>query len=363
MLKKLARVVIVVFVLGAVCLSFSGGKVKAAPKPAAYLGVPVVAHTPLEQKVALNMLAGNTKFSLTEFKEIKDMAYLGDRVNKVIAQNPLILGVVNFGYQYTSKTKVMTVQYTENATRMKKKQQAIIDQSKRILDAVIKPKMTDRQKFKAIYDYLDANAKYDFEAFEEKNGTLRETDPKYWTAYNPYGVLVEKNGVCQSYSGSFQLLSTMLGLNSVVVTGMLYGGGHSWNKVKLNGQWVHIDPTSNRTNNAIPYMLYEANDAFAKSMGYEEDKLYWTDKEIGMFASTGKLNDYYIQNKLVAGSLGELKVKIAEARNRNLDFAYIRTEQKFSSNQVFAVLREVTLLSKVSMISSGNGKYMALRLK
>ncbi|WP_059173475.1 transglutaminase domain-containing protein [Bacillus sp. FJAT-27445] len=363
MLEKLARIVVVFTVLVAASMSFSGGRVKAALKPVDYMGVRVVTHTSLEQKIALNLLAGNTKFSLTEFKEIKDMAYLGDRVNKVIAQNPLILGVINFGYQYSSKSKVMTVQYTENAARMKKKQQAIVNQSKRILDTLIKPKMTDRQKFKAIYDYLDVNAKYDFEAFNEGSVMLRDTDPKYWTAYNPYGVLVEKNGVCQSYAGSFQLLSTMLGLNSVVVTGTMDGGGHSWNKVKLNGQWVHIDPTSNRTNNSIPYMLYEANDAFAKSIGYEEDKLYWTDNEIAMFASKGKLNDYYIQNKLVAGNLKELKDKIAEAKNRNSDFAYIRSEQKFSSNQVFAVLREVTLLSKVSMTTSGNGKYMALSLK
>ncbi|WP_316569128.1 transglutaminase domain-containing protein [Neobacillus sp. YIM B06451] len=363
MLRKLARVAIVVVVLVAACLSFTGGKVKAASKPVEYMGVRVVPHTPLEQKLALNLLAGNTKFSLTEFKEIKDMAYLGDRVNKVIAQNPLILGVINFGYQYTSKTKVMTVQYTENATRMKKKQQAIIGQSKKILNALIKPNMTDRQKFKAIYDYLDANAQYDFEAFNEGSTTMRDTDPKFWTAYNPYGVLVEKNGVCQSYSGSFLLLSTMLGLNSVVVTGTMDGGAHSWNKVKLNGQWVHIDPTSNGKNNGIPYMLYEANDAFAKSMGYEEDKLYWTDKEISMFTSTGKLNDYYVQNKLVAGNLKELKEKIAEAKDRNSNFAYIRTEQKFSPTQVFAVLREVTLLSKVSMTTSRNGNYMALSLK
>ncbi|RDU37041.1 hypothetical protein DRW41_10155 [Neobacillus piezotolerans] len=363
MLRKLARVAIVVVVLAAVCLSFSGGRVKAAVKPVDYMGVRVVAHTPLEQKLALNLLAGNTKFSLTEFKEIKDMAYLGDRVNKVIAQNPLILGVINFGYQYSSKSKVMTVQYTENATRMKKKQQAVVGQSKKILDSVIKPRMTDRQKFKAIYDYLDANAQYDFDAFNEGSVTLRDTTPKYWTAYNPYGVLVEKNGVCQSYSSSFQLLSTMLGLNSIVVTGTMDGGAHSWNKVKLNGQWVHIDPTSNRTNNGIPYMLYEANDTFAKSIGYEEDKAFWTDKEIGMFASKGKLNDYYTQNKLVAVSLGELKDKIAEAKSRNVDYAYIRTEQKFAPNEVFALLREVTLLGKVSMTTSGNGKYLALSLK
>lgn len=363
MLRKLARVVLVVVVLVAMCLSFSGGKVKAAPKPVAYMGIRVVAHTPLEQKIALNLLAGNTKFSLTEFKEIEDMAYLGDRVNKVIAQNPMILGVINFGYQYTSKTKVMTVQYTENATKIKKKQEAIVGQSKKILETVIKPKMTDRQKFLAIYDYLNANAQYDYEAFNEGTNTLRETNPKFWTAYNPYGVLVEKNGVCQSYSGSFHLLSTMLGLNSVVVTGTMNGGAHSWNKVKLNGQWVHIDPTSNRTNNGIPYMLYEANDDFAKSEGYEEDNQYWTDKEIAMFASKGKLNDYYVQNKLVAGNLKELKDKIAEAKNRNVDLAYIRTGQKFQTNQVFAVLREITFLSKVSMTTSGNGKYLALSLK
>ena len=46
-------------------------------------------------------------------------------------------------------------------------------------------------------------------------------DAKFNDSFTPYGVLLNKTGVCSSYAGAFKLLAQQAGLECIVVTGNL----------------------------------------------------------------------------------------------------------------------------------------------
>ena len=68
-----------------------------------------------------------------------------------------------------------------------------------------------------------------------------------------YSVLVNRSGVCASFSKAFEFILQCLGIPCVAVNGKLKQGsgllgssnlGHEWNLVKINGSWTFIDITS-----------------------------------------------------------------------------------------------------------------------
>ena len=76
-----------------------------------------------------------------------------------------------------------------------------------------------------LHDWLTANAYYD------NSRTIRDPD----------GVLIQGTGVCQSYTTAFGLLLDEFEIeNTAVISDAI---NHTWNMVKLDGVWCHIDVT------------------------------------------------------------------------------------------------------------------------
>lgn len=59
----------------------------------------------------------------------------------------------------------------------------------------------------------------------------------------PYGVLIDRSAMCRGYSSTFQLFMDMLDIECMTVFGTPGGNGveHSWNMVKLDGEWYCVD--------------------------------------------------------------------------------------------------------------------------
>ena len=87
--------------------------------------------------------------------------------------------------------------------------------------------LSDYQKALNLHDWLCDNAEYDYS----------------YTIYEPYGVLLEGTGVCQSFALAYQMLLTEAGVENVYVEGSSMGESHAWNMVKLGGDWYHVDVT------------------------------------------------------------------------------------------------------------------------
>lgn len=68
-------------------------------------------------------------------------------------------------------------------------------------------------------------------------------DDSNQTIYSP---LIDNRGVCMGIAKTFYLLSSLAGLDSIIVLGTVFGdykSGHSWNIVNIKGQYYHVDVT------------------------------------------------------------------------------------------------------------------------
>ncbi|WP_158629883.1 Ig-like domain-containing protein [Cohnella sp. AR92] len=278
--------------------------------PTTLADMKVAADSAAEEYLALSMIGGQEEISLKAFPELQNFDTLSDTLLKVSYQNPLVLGLKQYKYNY--RTLKLTVKYDYSKEDIAKKQQEIIAEAGKIVTGIIKPDMSDDDKRLAIYDYLNDNTKYDDEALENaEENDFKEIDPKFNDSFNTYGIMVNKVGVCASYAASYKMLSDLAGLDSIVVTGTMNGVPHAWNKVKLSTGWVNVDPTNNETNSGIPYLLYNSSDMTAADDDYALDNDYWTDSEIPQFASTDDSQDYYVKNGLEVQTVAELTDKLS----------------------------------------------------
>ncbi len=112
-------------------------------------------------------------------------------------------------------------------------------QMKAILDKIIKPGMTEKQKVKAVHDYMVVNYKYDMD-FEVG---LYGTD-----TYAFHGLLNNGTGVCQAYAELFYLFMSYIDIECIFVGGWAKGasgeyGLHAWNVVYADDGYYHVDVT------------------------------------------------------------------------------------------------------------------------
>ena len=96
-----------------------------------------------------------------------------------------------------------------------------------IKKAGITPKMSEYEKEKRIHDVLALHIDYTFTA----------------NCYNAYGAIVEKKAVCQGYSLAFQYILRLCGIQAHSVYGYAGGNAHSWNLVRIDGNYYYTDLT------------------------------------------------------------------------------------------------------------------------
>lgn len=103
--------------------------------------------------------------------------------------------------------------------------------ARQILKKIIKEDMSDYEKEKAIHDFLIKKSQYGFLKGEQEV-----------ESYHATGILLEGVGVCNAYTEAMQLLLSLAGVESKIVIGVA-DNDHSWNLVKLDGKWYHLDTT------------------------------------------------------------------------------------------------------------------------
>ena len=298
------------------------------------------ANSALEEYLALNLINAETEISLEAFPEAQNGQALQDVLLKVIYQNPLILGVRGYKYEYSTLT--LQIKYDESADVIKQKQKEIVKEAKKIVSSVIKSSMSAEEKRKALYDYLNDKTKYDNEALKnaEKNN-FRGIDDSFVDAFTTYGIMVNKNGVCQSYAMTYKMLSDLAGIETIVVTGTSSGVPHAWNKVKIGKEWLHVDNTNNETNVGIPYMVYGSNDSTIQDLNYVVDKDYWVDGELGKFAGKTDQHDYYVANELEVKNMKDLQSQLKKALQENKTTIAIRLSKTFDDDTLMNAIGEV----------------------
>ncbi len=115
---------------------------------------------------------------------------------------------------------------------------------------LIKANMTDKQKAKAIHNYIVKNCIYSI-------------TPDSFTAY---GALVGGTAVCQGYAAAFNLMATKCGLRSITVCGTARGVSHAWTYAKIGSKYRYIDCTWDDTDGIGTGIVYTYFNVSAEKM-------------------------------------------------------------------------------------------------
>ena len=103
-----------------------------------------------------------------------------------------------------------------------------------MVESVTTPAMSDREKVKAVHDWIINHTRYDYENYQ------RGTIPR--ESYGIEGVMLKGVAVCQGYAETFDYAMSVLGIQCEMVCGYVRGS-HAWNRVFIEGQWLYIDVT------------------------------------------------------------------------------------------------------------------------
>lgn len=305
----------------------NGGKASAAPLEE---GVKIFADSAEEEWLAVNLANGETKISLEAFPKLQIYDGLEDVFYKVYYQNPYILGVYSFSYNY--RDMLLEIDYAYEKDEIAAMQREIAEESEKIISEIITDEMSLEERQEAVYSYLENAAEYDDAALEnaKESNYIKTGESDYEYAFNAYGIIVKKLGVCQSYAYAYKLLCSMCGVECSVVTGYLDGSlPHAWNAVSIDGEKFQTDVTNNGKNSGIPYFLYNSDINTAEITGYTCNKLYELDEKTEDYFSYNNEYEYYRVNGLCASSVSEFKTALDGEIDKGGDLICIRYTEEF----------------------------------
>ena len=260
-----------------------------------------------EEYLALMMIARQDYINLSAFPCLQNQEYLVDCLMKVVRQNPFIISPTSFSG--TSDPNVIQVAYEFDEQETLKRQEDSFREAQSIIDQVITAGMSEEEKVMAVWNYLEANTEYDYAACEygEEHGFDSADMGQYADAFNIYGIMCNKVGVCQSYSYVYKTLLAMSDVPCVTLEGYLDKTlPHAWNAVNIDGQWYWMDVTNNAKTTGIPYYLYQTSADVAIAMDYVLDDEYELNDKLDFVMSSDNSKDWYVQNNLYATDEYEL---------------------------------------------------------
>lgn len=314
----------------------------------------------------------DSEINFTNFTQygVASTTTVEDYIEMAYYQTPLAIGVGSYGFsQKVTDNYSVGFRFHEEAKNLKLKQAKVLEEANKVVKSKITAKMTAEEKSKAIYDYLVQTVAYDNALLK----SMQSGKASYTDSFNAYGALVNKKAVCQGFSGAFKIMADIAGLENTIVTGYAQGVPHAWNKVKINNEWVNIDPTNNANTTGIPYFLFMGSDDLAKSLNYKEDTLYALDKDIkaGVYNTPKTTSDYYVKNKLIVSDVNQFKTLVQSQLKSNknqMTFAYRLTNgvtAKAISTEAYTQLEKAKgaqFMKQHSLTYATLGSYVTLEL-
>lgn len=184
-----------------------------------YIVTPVM----LAALLALNI------FTMARVKALED-AENGGGTEDVAQENDVTIGSE---YVIRATTQISDAYKSGDASKLSDKDRETLDMAKKVLDGIITDGMSDYEKELAVYKWMCENISFD-------DGSLVVVpDEDDAVVDNPHGVLQNDKAVCVGYATTFRLFMQMLDIECMVVHDSYLS--HSWDLVKLDGEWYHTD--------------------------------------------------------------------------------------------------------------------------
>lgn len=201
--------------------------------------------------IMLVLLLAFNIFTYAKVKALEDAG--GDFYVDDVAQED----DVEIGGEYVIKstTQISDAYKSGDASKLSVNDKETLDMASAVLDEIITDGMNDFEKERAVYDWMCANIGFD-------QGSMTVIPESEADCDNPYGVLKYHNAVCVGYATTFRLFMQMMDIDCMVVHDSYRS--HSWDLVKLDGEWYHTDVYSDAPGGG--YINFNLNDATMMNM-------------------------------------------------------------------------------------------------
>lgn len=198
--------------------------------------------------VMLVLLLALNVFTIFKVKALEESAG-GEETEDVSQENDVTVGGE---YVIKATTQISDAYKSGNTSNLSDKDKETLGMAKSVLDEIITDGMSDYEKELAVYKWMTANIGFDSGSMT----TIPEDESK--PVDNPNGVLKNHEAVCVGYATTFRLFMQMLGIDCMVVHDSHLS--HSWDIVKLDGQWYHTDIYSDAGSGEGNFSHFDLND-------------------------------------------------------------------------------------------------------
>ena len=106
-----------------------------------------------------------------------------------------------------------------------------------IIASEIKDNMSEKDKIKAIHDYIINHSVYDKERADSV--TNAEENTSSYHSESAYGALIEGHAICSGFSDAMEIILNKLGITSYKISSPT----HIWNLIYTDNTWKHLDLT------------------------------------------------------------------------------------------------------------------------
>lgn len=140
-------------------------------------------------------------------------------------------------YDVFVNSRVVAAYKSGDTSELSQLELDIYNAAKEVFDEIKKTCTTDYEIELAVHDYIVGSSTYDKQAISAISKPMENSE-------NPYGILVNKTGICLGYTTTFQLFMDMAEIPCLTIYSEDDDGEeHAWNQVKIDGKWYYVDCT------------------------------------------------------------------------------------------------------------------------
>lgn len=266
------------------------------------------AYSNLEDKITLNIAGYNDKdYDINKLKNY----------NVTISAKGFIsetdISTVIYSFDYNPNYKIgRAVEKNLLFNRLDLEEKSTFDILYETTKKLTENLSTDYEKEVAIHNFITDSFKY---------GPL-DTNSVPQRAHSVTGFVADGQGICEAYANTFYIMGKMAGLDVSIITGTTNNVNHMWNQIKLDGEYYHIDVTSDDPAPDVPnrerYTYFNVSDSILSRTHA------WERKDFP--ACTSDKYNYYTMNNYIVRSEEELKDFINNSLNSGKTSFTFRTE-------------------------------------
>lgn len=173
--------------------------------------------------------------------------------NAIRSDDYLHYTVKTYGYKAKIKGNTASIEFNFTYWETLEQTNEVKRQVAQTLRRILTPEMDDHRKVKTIHDWIVANLSYDTAL----------------VSHSAYDGLVDGRTVCQGYALLTYEMMRQADIPVRIVEGTSRESAHTWNLVRIDGQWYHLDTTWNDpvpdTAGKVYYHYYNLTDEQIRS--------------------------------------------------------------------------------------------------